>query len=108
MSPYAFLTGAILVLLAAPLIWMACRVAYDHAIAGVAFVAGLAGLMVALSEHHGSRLVDITFGVVGVGAAILAAATVIGRVTRRGKEARRPSELPQARLHRSGRARTVA
>ena len=102
-SPYALLTGAILLLLAAPLIWMACRVAHDHAVGGVAFVAGLAGLMVALYAHHGTRLVDITLGVIGVATAALVVATTIGWSSRPRKPPRAASPpLPPARVHRPG------
>lgn len=102
MSPYALLTGAILLLLAAPLVWMACRVAYDHVLAGLAFVAGLGALAVPLYAHHGSRLVDITLGVVGVATAAVLVATMVGRFPRRSAPAPAAiAELPAARVHRS-------
>lgn len=102
MSPYALLTGAILTLLAAPLVWIAVRVARDHAVAGAAFVVGVAALMFALRTHLGSRLVDITFGVLGVAGGVLLIATVAGLVAgrRAPRVIARESTLPRARVHR--------
>jgi hypothetical protein len=97
-SPYALLTGSILALLAAPLVWMACRVARDHAIAGGAFVVGIGLLMVSLRAHLGSRLVDITFAVLGVAAVTLLAATVTGSLSRRRDRSSPPTALPRARI----------
>src|SRR5690349_19006775 len=100
MSPYALLTGALLVLLAAPLIWMAGRVARDHAIAGGAFVVGIGMLMIALLPHLGSRLVDITFGVLGVAGVTLLVAIVAGVLTRSQEPPASRTALPRARVHR--------
>ena len=102
MSPYALLTGAILVLLAAPLIWMAGRVARDHALAGGGFVVGIGLLMLALRPHLGSRLPDITFGVLCMASLALMAATLVGLGARRrdaSKAApRSDASLPPARV----------
>ena len=97
-SPYALLTGALLVLLASPLIWMACRVARDHAFAGGAFAVGIGMLMIALLPHLGSRLVDITFGVLGVAGVTLLVATVVGVLTRSQEPRTSRAALPRARV----------
>lgn len=105
MSVYDLASGALLLFVMLPLLAIATKVALDLPLVGVAFTALVAGLALVLYPHHGSRLVDITLGVLVVGLVVLAVGTARGFTRRSSSRARArvaPADFPRARVRRPG------